>query len=1012
MKNFLQKVLLLVCLFSFYQANAAHQVGGYLEYRCLPSPYLFENTFEVTFQFYVDSNRLGAGNTPGDSIPITVFNNNNIQVDYFYLSNLIGITSIPDDVNNPCVVSSPARSVAVYLYRDTINLLKSRFHKLVYQRCCKNNILTNLVGSSDFYGNTFSADIPSLTACNSTPIFNFQPPIVVCAGFDINLDMSAFDPDGDSLVYSLCAPLDFNQSQLPVNSAGQTIPNPDTANAPPYLEILFQSPQTAANPIPSNPQITIDNNTGRLTGIPTATGAYLLGFCVAEYRNAVLINTFRRDIQISTANCSPVIVSAIQSQTQFCDGLSVQFANTSTSNGNVPNFFWDFGVPSLTNDTSRVTNPSFIYPDTGLYFITLIVNPDFPQCSDTTIQSFQVNRLLAPTLTINGDGCFNNNSFDFITGGAFESNANFQWDFGSQATPQGSTFPNVTGVNFSTSGSIPIQLVVSQDQCSDTLNRTITLFDNPNGDFSTLDTAGCSPLNVQFTSAVIDPGAGSNLGSYSWDFGDGSPISKLSNPLHQYAIDGSFEVTLTYKSTGSCIDTLIIRKPNIVRVGRQFSNNNVAFIAGPPSAGCYPLEVPFINQSSFDGTATYVWNFGDGSPSSTATNPTHRYTANGYFDINLTMTTTGGCAETLSQTTDSAIHISLDSSKNRIGFTVNQDTGCAPVDIQFTDTSFFRGAANFKWYFGDGDSSELRNPIHSYQSDGIYDVQLMIQTTEICIDTLRLTKPAYIETDRKFSSNEVGFNFFPKEGCPPLTVQFLDSSTFLGTPQYFWDFGDGSSFNSEQNPSYTFTDTGEYSIGLLLITSDKCVDTIRSSSSKVVKVFPEPIAQINYLDTSKSLKEAQFKFTNAGSQFVNSSRYLINGQEVGQTDILTYQFSDTGHFQVTYIATNSFGCEDTSTAEVFVFDEFQFIVPNIFTPNGDFVNDKFKVQACGVYDYDIKIFNRFGEKVFESNSLNINWDGRISGKHSVSGVFYYTIKIRDYRNKTLNYKGSITLLRD
>ena len=288
------------------------------------------------------------------------------------------------------------------------------------------------------------------------------------------------------------------------------------------------------------------------------------------------------------------------------------------------------------------------------------------------------------------------------------------------------------------------------------------------------------------------------------------------------------------------------------------------------------------------------------------------------------MTTVGGCAETLTKKIDSAIYISLDSSKNKIGFTVNQDTGCAPVDLQFTDTSFYEGGATYKWYFGDGDSSSLRNPVHTYEKDGKFDVELILQTTGKCVDTLNLVKQAYIETNRKFSTNEVDFDYFPKEGCLPLTVNFSDSSSFLGIPKYIWDFGDGSDFNDQQNPDYTFADTGTYLVSLLLITRDKCVDTIRTLGNDTIRVLPEPIAQINYLDTAKSLKEAQFQFTNTGSQFVTSSRYLIDGKEVAQTDVLNYQFTDTGHFQVSYIAINGFGCEDTSMAEVFVFDEFQF----------------------------------------------------------------------------------------
>jgi gliding motility-associated-like protein len=1007
MKKYLGTIIFFLCLFAFFQGKSAHQVGGYIEYRCLPNASLLENTFEVTFRFYVDSASLSTGNTPTDSIPITVFNSNNTQTDYFYLSNLIRITTIPDDVNNPCVVSSPPVSVAEYLYRDTVNFPKIGTYKLVYQRCCKNNILNNLVGSSNFYGNTFSVDIPDLVNCNSTPIFNSQPPIVVCAGFDINLDMSAIDADGDSLVYSLCAPFDFNQSQLANNN-----PAPDTSNRPPYIEIAFQLPQSGSNPIPSNPQIAIDRNTGILSGVPSNSGGYLLGFCVEEYRNGALINTFRRDIQISTANCSPLIVSAIQNQTQFCDGLSVQFDNTSTSNGNAPNFFWDFGLNGVLNDTSRATNPSFTYPDTGLYAITLIVNPDFPRCSDTTVEFFQVNDTLAPILTLVGDKCFNNNSFNFTVDGTFESYATFEWDFGTQASVQNSANQTVNNVTLSSSGSFPIKLTVSQDKCTEVLNQSINLFENPVGDFFTADTTGCSPHNVQFTSNISDPGAAGNLGTYKWNFGDGSPISNLVNPTHRFNQDGSYQVILTYESTGNCIDILEISKPNLVRVGRQFSNNNTNFTT-TPSSGCFPLPVQFTNLSTFDGTATYIWDFGDGSPTSSAENPMHTYDADGFYDVTLTMTTAGGCAETITKQTDSAIHVSVEFSKNNVDFTVQQDTGCAPVEIQFTNTSFTEGAANFTWSFGDGSPiSRDPNPLHTYETNGIFDVQLILESTVKCIETIDTIKPAFITTDRSYSTNEVDFDFFPKEGCPPLTVQFFDSSKFLGTPLYFWDFGDGSDFSSETNPTYTFQDTGSYSIGLLLITSDKCVDTISTLVNSAVKVFPQPIAQINFLDTAKSLKEALFQFNNIGSQFVASSRYLINGIEVGQSDILNYQFTDTGHFKVSYIATNTFNCEDTSTAEVFVFDEFQFVIPNIFTPNGDFINDEFKMQACGVYDYNIKVFTRFGEKIFESNSLHLNWDGTRKGKAVNSGTYFYTIKILQFQNKILDYQGSITLLKD
>jgi gliding motility-associated-like protein len=115
---------------------------------------------------------------------------------------------------------------------------------------------------------------------------------------------------------------------------------------------------------------------------------------------------------------------------------------------------------------------------------------------------------------------------------------------------------------------------------------------------------------------------------------------------------------------------------------------------------------------------------------------------------------------------------------------------------------------------------------------------------------------------------------------------------------------------------------------------------------------------------------------------------------------------------VSYIATNTFGCEDTSSVTVFVYDEFEFVIPNVFTPNGDRINDEFKMVACGVYDFELSIFNRFGVEVFKSKDLDISWDGRVNGKKANPGAYFYTIRIKDFRGDYLNYSGPITIITD
>ena len=208
-----------------------------------------------------------------------------------------------------------------------------------------------------------------------------------------------------------------------------------------------------------------------------------------------------------------------------------------------------------------------------------------------------------------------------------------------------------------------------------------------------------------------------------------------------------------------------------------------------------------------------------------------------------------------------------------------------------------------------------------------------------------------------------------------------------------------------------YSDTGFYNLGLLLITNDTCVDTLNQLIQSPIRVNLKPEAVLTVSDNSFPLKEAVIIMDSRASSFDSLSYFFINGREVGQTDFLEYRFIDTGTYLVSAIVENEFNCRDTASQSVNVFDVFEFVVPNIFTPNQDGINETFKVQACGVYDYEIEIYNRYGQSVFMSNSLNINWDGRVNGLTANSGVYYYVIKIRDFNNEIRNYKGSLTLLK-
>lgn len=806
------KFLLLLLLFSSFQLKATHIIGGYLEYECLGQVQNDSVSYRVYLNLYIDC---GPSSTPITELaPLSVFDTNLIERQTIEMPR-IRTQPIPDGNFNPCVVNDTSLCAIEEVYTGVIVIPSNQEHIITYQRCCRNNVIDN-VQLPQSQGVTYTLTIPAYDefGCNTSPSFQSIPPISFCANYDLNRQLSATDIDGDSLVYSLCAPLNYSS---------QLNPRPIPTNPPPYSPVPFLFPYNASNPLNTNPAISINSQSGLLSGMPTQVGQFVVGFCVDEYRNGVLLNTTRRDVQMNIERCDPVITTAVQDQVQFCEGYTVQFNNLSFSNEvDTLLYFWDFGDNTTLADTSRLEEPAYTYPDTGLYTITLITNPGYP-CSDTSTETYQVYPIVSADIDVSGKLCRVGNAINLFPSGQFESYADFEWQFndGNLSTiNQDSIF----GLNTSLD-TLESTLIITQNGCSDTAQQSIELFENPTADF---------------------------------DF--------------------------------------------------------------DPQAGCYPLEVNFNNLSDFEGSA------------------------------------------------------------------------------------------NFYWSFGDGDSSLLENPSHTYLSNGFFDVALEIQTTDKCIDTVRFELDSAIHVSLDSSINKVDFDFSPVSGCPPLNVDFIDQSIHEGAVDLFWDFGDGN-LGEDSLASNLYTRSGYYDVGLMMIAKEKCVDTLVMRIDSAIQVLEAPRALLQVSDSSRPIKSARFQFDGRAAQNFDQSYFIIENQRFDGL-LVDYTFSDTGHFVVQQVLINDEGCADTATVEVFVYDVFEVIIPNVFTPNGDGINDRFEPKAIGVYDYQLKVFNRYGEMVFQSTSLGLQWDGRVSGKKAQSGVYFYQIEMIDFRSIKHNYEGSLTLLKD
>lgn len=222
--------------------------------------------------------------------------------------------------------------------------------------------------------------------------------------------------------------------------------------------------------------------------------------------------------------------------------------------------------------------------------------------------------------------------------------------------------------------------------------------------FSGAPLSGCAPLNVSFSD--LSTGGAT---SWAWNFGDGG-TSTQQNPAHAYQTAGSFSVTLTV-SNGSCNHTFI--KSQYVNV----SAAPVAQFSASPLSGNAPLTVNFINQSA--GASSYLWDFGDGN-TSTAASPSHAYQAEGTYTVSLTATNTCG-----SNVEIKANYIAVSPClAPAAAFSASPLNGNVPLTVNFMNQS--TNASSYSWDFGDGGTSTVANPQHTYQAPGSYSVSLLV----------------------------------------------------------------------------------------------------------------------------------------------------------------------------------------------------------------------------------------------------------------------------------------------
>ncbi|MEM7038182.1 MAG: PKD domain-containing protein, partial [Bacteroidota bacterium] len=466
----------------------------------------------------------------------------------------------------------------------------------------------------------------------------------------------------------------------------------------------------------------------------------------------------------------------------------------------------------------------------------------------------------------------------------------YVWDFGNGNT---STLVN-PGATYSAPGQYTVKLVATGPGGVDSVVQTnyITVFQDPQAAFTSNITMGCAPLTVNF-SDLSTPGD-APISAWLWDFGDGN-ISMSQNPTHTFASVGSFNVSLVVVDTNGCSTTLLLN--NYIQTS---DGPNISFTANPTNACVPPLMVNFTNTTTGIAPLTYQWDFGDGSPTSNAQNPSHTYTTAGSYTVTLIVTDGLGCADTL---VDPNLIIISDVFAD---FSANDTTVCTGDLVTFTDLST-GGPNSWMWNFGDGNTSTAQNPTHTYNTPGNYPVTLAVSSPAGCNDTE--VKTTYITVD---PSPVAQFTADTLSSCEvPFDVQFTDQST--GTPTgWMWDFGDGNT-STAQNPMHTYTAPGTYTVTLTVTNALGCSDT-HTEINYIVIVPPVAAFTPNPLQGCAPQLVTFNDNSTSGSPIVMWEWDFGDGNTSNlQNPTNTYIAPGPPPYIVTLIITNAQGCTDTVT---------------------------------------------------------------------------------------------------
>lgn len=646
-------------------------------------------------------------------------------------------------------------------------------------------------------------------------------------------------------------------------------------------------------------------------------------------------------------------ITAITSQTNVtCFGNTNGDASVIASGGTQPyNYSWN---TTPTQNNAMATNLG-----SGNYTVTISDNNGCTTTQDVNITS------PAP-LSINFQSqqnvsCFGGNDGALavnVAGGAAPYNLN--WN--------NNTYLNTPIINNLSAG-IYLLTVTDNNGCMASTQFNITEPNELSANIVSATNISCNGLSDGSIQASII--GGNQPYNYQWN-------STTSTQPNISGISAGFYSLLVTDNNG-CTDIVDINitEPTPV-ITAALGNDTIC-----PNS---PTSISAIGSGG-SGNYTYQW-------SNSATGNNQIVTPNITTTYTVYATDANGCVGTSDNVTLFVNDI------NNVILTTVPDTTICSGEAYFISASITGGIGNYTYVWnnglGNGQGPFLINPT----SNTNYTVTL----TDECGNT-------------KNKSINIGVNPLPvvnlssqnETACKAVILQLANNDVNQNGSTYFWDFGDNTT-STAQNPDKEYSQTGIYSVILTVTSVYGCINSDQAIMN--ITVNPKPIAQFDASTYKTTMLNPEISFDNY-SVDANFYQWTFGdgNSSVQQNPIHTYK--NDGIYIIKLIVSNTYGCKDTTSEKIEIEPEYHFYIPNAFTPDNDGNNDIFTAVGEEIEEFNMQIFNRWGELIYETQDLNSGWDGTTKNKTSqaLEGVYVYNIKLRDWEGLYHNFTGKVTLIK-